>query len=140
MPERSSATPAPIPSRYPGERLGLPETGPRSIGRAGRRIAALAIDYACAALIALAFFDYDPLAILIIFASVQILFVPTIGGSPGHRILGMRVVALRGGWIGVWRPIVRAVLLTLVIPAVIWDSDQRGFHDKLAGTALIRNP
>lgn len=140
MPERTPAHAALPPSDYPGERLGLPETGPRSIGRPGRRIAALAIDYACAAILAFAFFDYDAVAILVIFAAVQIFFVPTIGGSPGHRILGLRVVALRGGWIGVWRPIVRAVLLTLVIPAVIWDSDQRGFHDKLAGTALIRNP
>jgi len=140
MPESSSAPAALPPSRYPGERLGLPETGPRSIGRAGRRLAALAIDYAAAAVIAAAFFNYDSLAILLIFATIQIVFVPTIGGSPGHRILGMRVVALRGGWVGLWRPIVRAVLLTLVIPAVIWDSDQRGFHDKLAGTVLIRNP
>ena len=140
MPESSPAPAALPPSSYPGERLGLPESGPRSIGRAGRRLAALAIDYAAAAVIAAAFFDYDSLAILLIFATIQIVFVPTIGGSPGHRILGMRVVALRGGWVGLWRPIVRAVLLTLVIPAVIWDSDQRGFHDKLAGTVLIRNP
>lgn len=140
MPESSPAPAALPPSSYPGERLGLPESGPRSIGRAGRRLAALAIDYAAAAVIAAAFFDYDSLAILLIFATIQIVFVPTIGGSPGHRVLGMRVVALRGGWVGMWRPIVRAVLLTLVIPAVVWDSDQRGFHDKLAGTVLIRNP
>lgn len=140
MPESSPAPAALPPSSYPGERLGLPESGPRSIGRAGRRLAALAIDYAAAAVIAAAFFDYDSLAILLIFATIQIVFVPTIGGSPGHRLLGMRVVALRGGWVGMWRPIVRAVLLTLVIPAVVWDSDQRGFHDKLAGTVLIRNP
>ena len=140
MPESSPAPAALPPSSYPGERLGLPESGPRSIGRAGRRLAALAIDYAAAAVIAAAFFDYDSLAILLIFATIQIVFVPTIGGSPGHRLLGMRGVALRGGWVGMWRPIVRAVLLTLVIPAVVWDSDQRGFHDKLAGTVLIRNP
>ena len=140
MQERTPAHAALPPSEYPGGRLGLPETGPRSIGRAGRRIAALAIDYACAAVLAFGFFDYDATAILMIFAAVQFLFVPTIGGSPGHRILGLRVVALRGGWVGIWRPLVRAVLVTLVIPAVIWDSDQRGFHDKLAGTALVRNP
>jgi hypothetical protein len=26
----------------------------------------------------------------------------------------------------------------LVLPALVWDSDQRGFHDKVAGTVLIR--
>ena len=80
MQERTPAHAALPPSEYPGERLGLPETGPRSIGRAGRRIAALAIDYACAAVLAFAFFDYDATAILMIFAAVQFLFVPTIGG------------------------------------------------------------
>jgi len=50
----------------------------------------------------------------------------------------MHVVPVGGGWVGPWRPIVRTVLLLLVVPALIWDSDQRGFHDKLAGTVLIR--
>jgi uncharacterized RDD family membrane protein YckC len=126
------------PSRYPGERLGLPEAGPRSVGRAGRRIGAIVIDWALASVISAAFFRYDPLANILIFAVMQIVFIPTIGGSIGHRLFGMRVVPIRGGWVGLWRPIVRTVLLCLVIPAVVWDSDQRGFHDKIAGTVLLR--
>jgi uncharacterized RDD family membrane protein YckC len=134
---------------YPGERLGLPETGPRSVGRAGRRIGALAIDYLAATLIATVFFGYDQFALpeeagltmfapMMVFAVLQIIFIPTIGGSPGHRILGMRVLRLDGAWPGLWRPIVRTLLLIVVVPAVVWDSDQRGLHDKLAGTILIR--
>ena len=38
-------------SKYPGERLGLPESGPGSIARAGRRIAAICIDWGIALLI-----------------------------------------------------------------------------------------
>ncbi|MCU1514874.1 MAG: hypothetical protein JWO10_1964, partial [Microbacteriaceae bacterium] len=38
----------------------------------------------------------------------------------------------------IWRPALRTVLLSLVIPAVIWDLDQRGLHDKAAGTVLVR--
>jgi len=34
--------------------------------------------------------------------------------------------------------LVRTVLLAVVIPALIWDRDTRGFHDKIAGTVLIR--
>ena len=123
---------------YPGERLGLPETGTGSIARPGRRIAALAIDWACAVVISIAFFSYDALATTAVFAIVQILFLPTLGGSPGHRLLGLRLQLAGGGWVGLWRPIVRTVLLCLVIPAVIWDADQRGFHDKAAGTVLLR--
>ena len=127
-----------ITSSYPGERLGLPESGPSSVGRLGRRSAAIAIDWACAMIVSLAFFHYDGFATLTIFAIVQILFIPTIGGSPGHRIVGMRLVTMNGGWVGLWRPIVRTVLLILVIPAVIFDADQRGLHDKAVGTVLIR--
>lgn len=123
---------------YPGERLGYPAQGVGSIARIGRRIGALAIDWAAAVIISVAFFQYDSIATLVIFAFVQIVFIPTLGGSPGHRILGMRVVLIGGGWVGLWRPIVRTVLLCLVIPAVIWDPDQRGLHDKAAGTVLIR--
>lgn len=123
---------------YPGARLGLPASGQGSIARPGRRIAALAIDWACAVVVSIAFFAYDSLATLAVFAAVQLLFLPTLGGSPGHRLLGMRLQLVGGGWVGLWRPVVRTALLCLVIPAVIWDPDQRGLHDKAAGTVLLR--
>ena len=143
MPESNPRTAGELtPNRWPGERLGLPRSGAGSIGRAGRRIAAIAIDWAAALLIALLFAPYTSALhswlTLVIFAVMQMLFIPTIGGSVGHRLTGMRVVPITGGWIGPWRPIVRTLLLVIVIPALIWDADQRGFHDKLAGTVLIR--
>lgn len=122
---------------YPGERLGLPASGRGSIAKLGRRVAALVIDWACAVIISIAFFQYDALATTLIFAVVQALFIPTIGGSPGHRVMGMRLVRVDGAWTGVWRPLVRTVLLVIVIPAVIWDADNRGLHDKGAGTVLV---
>ncbi|MFE4466652.1 RDD family protein, partial [Oerskovia sp. NPDC056781] len=30
------------------------------------------------------------------------------------------------------------VLLCLVVPAVVWDGDGRGMHDKAAGTVIVR--
>ncbi|KAA9087058.1 RDD family protein [Microbacterium radiodurans] len=134
---------------YPGERLGRPERGPGSIGRLGRRAGALLIDYAAATLIATAFLGYDQFALpgeagwtlfapLLVFAALQIVFIPFIGGSPGHRIVGMRLELETGGWVGLWRPIVRTLLLVLVIPAVVFDPDQRGLHDKAARTILVR--
>ncbi|MGH8956918.1 MAG: RDD family protein [Microbacterium sp.] len=134
---------------YPGQRLGLPESGSRSIARPGRRIGALVIDYVAATIIATGFLGYDQFALpteagltqfapMLVFAVLQIVFIPTAGGSPGHRILGMRLVRLDGSWIGLWRPIVRTLLLVVVVPAVIWDTDQRGLHDKVIGTVLIR--
>lgn len=128
------------PSKWPGERLGLPETGPGSVGRIGRRFIAIFIDWWLAALPAYFLIGGDAAAWwnFLIFAALQIVFIPTIGGSIGHRLVGLRVVPLVGGWVGVWRPLVRTALLCLVIPVLVWDSDQRGFHDKIAGTVLVR--
>ncbi len=123
--------------RWPGERLGLPEFGPRSIARPGRRIGALVIDWALSVLISIAFFEYAAFATLGIFALTQIVFLISASGSIGHLIFRMRVVPMSGGWIGPWRPMVRTILLCLVVPALIWDKDQRGLHDKAAGTLIV---
>ncbi|TFB54885.1 RDD family protein [Cryobacterium sp. TMT1-19] len=131
------------PSRWPGERLGLPNEGTRSVGRVGRRIGALALDWALAYGAAALFFStsgvVNGFAVTAIFVGLQIVFIPTIGGSIGHRLVGLRVVPLQPGWVGLWRPVVRSLLLGLAVPALVWDSDQRGFHDKVAGTVLIRS-
>ncbi|MEP6480118.1 MAG: RDD family protein [Rhodoglobus sp.] len=132
------SSPANTTSGWPGKQLGLPESGPRSVARLGRRIIALAIDWGTAVLISVAFFHYDGFATLAIFAIAQIVFLLTVNGSIGHLILGMRVVPIAGGYLGPWRPFARTVLLCLVIPAVIWDTDQRGMHDRLVGTVLVR--
>jgi uncharacterized RDD family membrane protein YckC len=124
--------------QWPGKRIGLPAEGRRSIARLGRRLAAIAIDWAFAVVVSNAFFNYDALATLGIFVTAQIVLLVTANGSFGHLIMGLRVVPLAGGYLGIWRPIVRTLLMAMVIPAVIWDSDQRGMHDRLAGTLLVR--
>lgn len=136
MPTANPPTPHPD-QRWPGERLGLPEHGPRSVARPGRRIGAIFVDWGLSLLISAAFFQYDSVITLGIFALTQIIFLILVSGSVGHVVFRMRVVPIAGGWIGVWRPVVRTLLLCLLIPALIWDRDQRGLHDKAAGTVLV---
>jgi uncharacterized RDD family membrane protein YckC len=124
--------------RWPGDRLGRPETGPNSIARPGRRMGAIAIDFGLCFAIYLAFFFGNSFASLVIFVVEQLLFLIPFGGSLGHLILGMRVVTLKNTWAGWWRPILRTGLLALFVPALIWDADQRGLHDVFAGTVLVR--
>ena len=133
-----STTPAPDAPDWPGQRLSLPETGSRSVARLGRRLAGIAIDWGIAVAISAAFLDYDSRATLLVFVGMQVLFTIVINASIGHAILGMRVVPLAGGLLGVWRPIVRSLLIALVVPAMIWDQNQRGLHDRAAGTILLR--
>ena len=132
------ATPNSDSGMWPGKQLGLPESGPRSIARVGRRLAALAIDWAIAYAISWVFFQGDGFVILGIFALMQWIFISTLSGSIGHLLLGLRVVPLTPAWIGVLKPAIRTVLLCLVIPAAIWDRDQRGMHDVLAKTIIVR--
>ncbi|CAN5385429.1 RDD family protein [soil metagenome] len=129
--------------RWPGERLGLPESGPRSIGRLGRRVGAICIDWAIATILSLAFFrvadwQTNPWITLGLFAAEQVVFMWVANGSVGHLLLKLRVVPLRGGYLGFWRPLVRTALLCLAVPAFIWDRDHRGLHDRAAGTILVR--
>ena len=104
----------------------------------GRRLAAVAVDWALASLAGLLLFAGERFAPLIIFAALQYVFLVTLSGSIGHLVLGMRVVPIVPAWIGLWRPLVRTVLLCLLIPAFIWGPGQRGLHDQLAGTVLVR--
>ncbi|HEV7950797.1 MAG TPA: RDD family protein [Glaciihabitans sp.] len=133
MPQTASAS-----VNWPGKRLGLPQSGSRSIAPFSRRVLAIIIDWGLSVLISWAFFQYDPLATTAIFVVTQTIFVMTTGASIGHRLLGLRLTSLTGAPIGIWRPFVRALLIAVVIPAVIWDADERGMHDRLIGTALIR--
>jgi uncharacterized RDD family membrane protein YckC len=129
----SSAAPA-----WPGERLGLPESGPRSVGRFGRRLAAIAIDWSIAVVISATFFDYDSLVTLLVFVALQVLMTVVVNASIGHAILGLRVVPVEGGLLGFWRPVVRALLIALVVPALVWDENNRGLHDRASRTILLR--
>jgi uncharacterized RDD family membrane protein YckC len=129
---------ASAPASWPGKRLGLPFTGSGSIARFSRRVGAIIVDWGLSSLISWAFFQYDAFATLGIFVLSQYLFVLTLGSSVGHRAFGLRVVSLTAQGLGAWRPAVRALLIAVVIPAVIWDRDERGMHDRVINTALVR--
>ena len=130
------------PSKWAGQRLGFPELGPGSLATMPRRIGAIMIDWGIALLISHAFFADDSWATLLIFGGMQLILVGTLGFSFGHRILGLQVIRLgqkaKNGYVGLYKAFLRALLLCLVIPVSIWDADNRGLHDKAAGTVLIR--
>ncbi|ANH91199.1 membrane protein [Streptomyces sp. Tu 6176] len=128
---------------YRGEQLGLPEQGPGSIARPGRRLAALAVDWGLCLLIAYGLIAdsyneaaqvWGPLILLVL----MVLTLGTVGCTPGKRLLGLRVVALGTGRVQPLRALLRTVLLFLALPALIWDRDGRGLHDRLAGTVEVR--
>ena len=131
------------PRNWPGERFGLPDDGPRSVARFGRRLGAIAIDWAIAYGLSWLFFrapdgTANPWITLAVFGVLTLLFELFFNASIGHLALRMRVVPIRGGSLAPWRPLVRTLLLCLGIPPLISDRDSRGLHDRLAGTVLVR--
>lgn len=103
----------------------------------------MAIDWALASAISLGFFATGPwqtngFITLGLFAGIQLVLLLLLNGGVGHLLLGMRVVPLVPGRLAPWRALVRTLLVCLFVPAVIWDADQRGLHDRLAGTLLVR--
>ncbi len=128
---------------YRGKRLGLPEEGPGAIAPLGRRFGAVFIDWALCMLIAYGLIARgDQQAVgnwaLLVFFVLSVLTVSAVGFTPGKRLLGLRVVAEGGGRLGVGRVFVRSLLLCVAIPALIWDRDGRGLHDRLARAVQVR--
>ncbi|MGH3522038.1 MAG: RDD family protein [Mycobacterium sp.] len=132
--------------QYPGETLGLPEHGPRSLARMGRRLAALLIDwlvaYGLAALaMTVGLFSMRLLstAVLVIWLVLGAVAVRLFEFTPGQFALGLRVVSVDGRvHVGLGRAALRGAMIALVIPALFVDADGRGLQDRATGTAVVR--
>ena len=131
---------------YPGQRLGLPQTGPRSLARMGRRIAALFVDWMIAyGLAALAMsFGWVSMAalstaVLVIWFVLGAVSLRLFGFTPGQFALGLMVVPVDDReHVGLGRAVVRGLLIAVVIPPLITDADLRGLQDKITNTAVVR--
>lgn len=140
---RAAAEEAGVDFGYRGQQLGLPEDGPGSIARPGRRLGALAVDWGISLLIAYGLITdgYGQATsnwALLLFFLMSVLTVGTVGYTPGKRLFGLRVVTLETGTVNPLRALLRTALLCVAIPALIWDRDGRGLHDRLARTVEVR--
>jgi uncharacterized RDD family membrane protein YckC len=130
---------------HPGERLGLPREGAGAVAGYGRRLVALVVDWLLAMLVATgltAAFHWSPqarsLATLAVFGVMAWLLTGLTGTTPGKRLSGLRVDRLGGHRVGLVWGLVRTVLLLVVVPALLWDRDYRGLHDRAAHTVVVR--
>ena len=135
------------PGRWPGEKLGLPESGPGSLAPVGRRAGAVAIDWIVCMLIAnlihmfttelggVAFLGYA------LWVIMGIVWGWLFARTPGMLLLGMGVARLDvpGAHVGLWRAALRTVLTGVLFPAAMVDADGRGMHDRATGTIVIRS-
>jgi uncharacterized RDD family membrane protein YckC len=112
----------------------------------GRRIAALFVDwmiaYGLAALamsVGIGTMATLSTAVLIVWLVLGAVSVRLFGFTPGQFALGLLVVSVDGRQhVGFGRALVRGVLIAVVIPPLITDSDMRGLQDKVTNTAVVR--
>jgi uncharacterized RDD family membrane protein YckC len=128
---------------YRGERLGLPENGPGSIASIGRRVAALFIDWALSVLIAYGLIAHRNLHqannwALVVFAAVSVVGLGLVGSTPGKLIMRLRVMHVGGGRLRPLAVVLRTLMVLVVVPAVVWDRDTRGLHDRAVKAVQVR--
>lgn len=149
------ATPARAQEQtYRGQRLGLPESGQASLAPPGTRVAAWIVDAIASGLVAALFVnafaprdaDHDLAArlpgywSLIPFAVDYVVGLLVAGRTLGMYLFGLRVIRVdRNEAVNPWRALLRTLLLMLFIPAVVFDRDGRGLHDRYTDTAVVRS-
>ncbi|MFC7330755.1 RDD family protein [Marinactinospora rubrisoli] len=141
--DRSNGTGSSQEFSYRGNRLGLPSTGSGSVPGFGRRIAGLLLDWLLCVAATQLLFDTTPAetanTALLVFALQEVVLISLLGTTVGRGMVGIRISGTgerRLPWFVA--VLVRTVLLCLVIPAVVYDRDQRGLHDRAAGTVTQR--
>lgn len=129
----------PTDQAYPGENMGRPQSGPGSLARFGRRIIAFAIDwYLCWGVLALLGHSDQQILLLILVWLYQVLTIGFSGHTVGHFVVGIQVQRLDGEPAGWLTALIRSTLVMLVIPVFLMDADQRGVHDRIRHTLLVK--
>ena len=136
------------PQAYRGAKIGLPQSGPGSLTTSGPRLGAFVVDTLASTLVAAlfvhghgsTFVDKLPGSWSLIPLAVDYL----VGSLLAGRTLGMYLFSLRlvrvdrTAAVDPGRIVIRTVLLFLLVPALIFDRDGRGLHDRLTDTAVVR--
>lgn len=127
---------------YPGEDLGLPETGAGSIASMTRRLGAIFIDWLLCTFIVVALIrpgrpDVEYWTLLV-FGAQDYLLTALTGFTIGKRIMRIRVARLDGKMIGLLWGLLRTLILLTVVPTLLMNRDLRGLHDRASNTAVLR--
>ena len=140
-----TASAADADDQYPGESLGLPESGRGALASWWARIAALIIDWAASMALAVFLFGVGVLRepgwrswmIMAVFFVQSSVLTGLAGGSFGQTLARIGVARLDGRPIGILRAVARQAMICLVIPTVVIGAERRALNDLVLGTVVI---
>lgn len=132
-------------AHYPGETIGLPESGSGSLASWTARIGALLLDWFSSMLVAVLLFGqgvmtesgwraFMPLTVFFVQATIM---TTIFGSSFGQLITRIGVTTLDRTPLGLWKPAVRTLLKCLVIPMIVVGAERRPLYDLLLGTVVV---
>ena len=110
----------------------------------GRRMLGVLIDWLMSYAIAIGFFVEfgEPsmgAAVFLIFTVQYLIFAALGGATPGHRIVGLKIVRFSdGGMPTPLQALIRTGLLILIITAITFDQNGRGVNERLSDTVLVK--
>jgi uncharacterized RDD family membrane protein YckC len=110
----------------------------------GRRMLGVLIDWLMSYAIAIGFFvefgDSSMGAVVFLVFTAQYLIFAALGGAtPGHRIVGLKIVRFSdGGMPTPLQALIRTSLLIIILTAVTFDQNGRGINERLSDTVLVR--
>ncbi|NDA82287.1 MAG: RDD family protein [Actinobacteria bacterium] len=112
------------------------------VARAGRRFLAITIDWLMSWAVGSIFFEQNqgrPFWIALVFFLQIFILTSTTGASAGQRLLKLRVLRYPElEPLGIGATLLRTLLILLVIPAVVYDNEGRGLHDRIVSSAVMQ--
>lgn len=75
----------------------------------------------------------------LVLVAINVLGLALIGQTPGMKLFKIRVRPLTGdpARLGFVPAVIRTALLSLFVPAVVFDRDGRGVHDRLSRAVVV---
>ena len=110
----------------------------------GRRMLGVLIDWLMSYAIAIGFFVEfgEPsmgAVVFLIFTAQYLLFAALGGATPGHRVVGLKIVRFSDGAMPTpLQALIRTGLLVLIVTAITFDQNGRGINERLSNTVLVR--
>ena len=110
----------------------------------GRRMLGVLIDWLMSYAIAIGFFvefgeSSMGAVVFLVFTAQYLIFAALGGATPGHRIMGLKIVRFSDGHMPTpIQALMRTGLLVIILTAITFDQNGRGINERLSNTVLVK--